>query len=313
MKGLALLLLLLLPSCGKHEDAPDLAVYTGQGFQLINIESKNTRFIPCSVPVGSFSIAPNGTFLTFVSREGRSGMGQIYRLDYETSQIRKLTTAAFYFTTNRFPQPEVPKRELYSDVEISPDSRSVVFAVHSVADNDGDDLVGLSGPLAIMDLPSSKMRILNSTEKVDGEGPAFANSPRWSNDGKKLLMGFEVSGAIASDTGDTLLWLAQRMPKPFDEVQVSPKSWWSNKEILCVWDSKRSGIGKLIRLDLTTGQVSTTASFLPIPETATEDVVGVDINSRYILIQHGERCELFRRTGELLQTWNRGARLRLFN
>ncbi len=131
-------------------------------------------------------------------------MGQIYRLDFEGSQIRKLTTAAFYFTADRFPHAKFPKRELYSDVEVSPDSKSVAFAVHSVADNDSDDLVGLSGPLAVMELLSGKVRILNSTEKLDSEGPAFANSPRWSNDGKKLLMAFEVSGAITSANGDTL-------------------------------------------------------------------------------------------------------------
>ena len=158
MKILALFLLLLLPNCGKYEGAPDLAVYTGQAFQLINIESKSTRIIPCSVPVSSFSIAPNGKFLMFVSKEGRSGMGQIYRLDFETSQIQKLTTAAFYFTANRFPQSESPERELYSDVEVSPDSQSAAFAVHSVADNDSDDLVGLSGPLAVMELLSGKIR-----------------------------------------------------------------------------------------------------------------------------------------------------------
>ena len=158
MKILALFLLLLLPNCGKYEAAPDLAVYTGQAFQLIDIESKSTRSIPCSAPVGSFSIAPSGKFLVFASTESRSGMGQIYRLDFATSQIRKLTSAAFYFTSKRFPHPAFQERELYPDVEVSPDSQSVAFAVHSVADNDSDDLVGLSGPLAVMELLSGKIR-----------------------------------------------------------------------------------------------------------------------------------------------------------
>jgi hypothetical protein len=126
-------------------------------------------------------------------------------------------------------------------------------------------------------------------------------------------MAFEVSGAITSANGETLQWFDQHMPKSFDEGHVSPKGWWSNKEILCVWDLNRSGIGKLIRLDLTTGQVSTTASFLPIAETATNDVVGVDVTSRYIRIQYEGRSELFSRSGELLQTWHTAARLRLFN
>lgn len=210
-------------------------------------------------------------------------MGQIYRLDFETSQIRKLTSAAFYFTTDRFRpiRPGFPESELYSDVEVSPNSRSIAFAVHSVADNDSDDLVGLSGPLAVMDLSSEKARVLSSTERVNGEGPAFANGPSWSNDGQRLLMAFEVGGAIASVSADTLQRFDPLTPKPFDQGQFSPRSWWSNNEILGVWDLKRSGIGKLIRLDLTTGQVNTTASFLPIPEIATNDVVGVDVTSRY--------------------------------
>jgi Tol biopolymer transport system component len=115
-------------------------------------------------------------------------MGQIYRLDIETSQIRKLTSAPLYFTSKPFPQPELPERELYSDVEVLPDSRFFAFAVHSVADNDSDDIVGLSGPLAVMDLLSGKARVLSSTEKINDEYPPFATGPRWSNDGKKLLM-----------------------------------------------------------------------------------------------------------------------------
>lgn len=255
MKALPLLLSLLLASCGRHEAVLDLAVYTGHGFQLVNIESKNTRSIPCSIPIGSFSIAPNGKFLVFASKEGRSGMGQIYRLDIETPQIQKLTLAAFYYTSKRFPQPEFPEREAYSDVEVSPDSRSVAFAVHSVVDNDSDDLVGLSGPLAVMDFSSGNVRILSSTEKVNGEGPALANHPRWSSDGQKLLMAFEVSGAITSLSGDALQWVDRPMPKQLAEGMVSPLGWWSNKEILFVWDPKQSGVGKLFRLDLTDGQV----------------------------------------------------------
>jgi hypothetical protein len=231
-------------------------------------------------------------------------------------KFEKLTTSApFYYTSKRFPQSEFREREVYSDVEVSPDSRFVAFAVHSLADNDSDDLVGLSGPLAVMDFSSGKVRILSSTDKVNGEGPAFANHPRWSNDGQNLLMAFEVSGAITSASGDALRWLDRQMPRPFDEGIASPKGWWSNKEILFVWgsDPKQSGIGKLLRLDLTTGQVSSAASFLPIPEPAFNDVLDIDINNRYILIQHAGSTELFRRNGELLQTWGTGARLRVFN
>lgn len=164
-----------------------------------------------------------------------------------------------------------------------------------------------------MDFSSGKVRILSSTEKVNGEGPAFANRPRWSNDGQKLLMAFEVSGTITSLSGDALQWVDRPMPKKLTEGIVSPKGWWSSKEILFVWDPEQSGISKLFRLDLTTGQVSNAASFLPIAEKQSNDVVGVDVNSRYVLIEHQNRSELFKRSGELLQTWDAGARLRFFN
>jgi len=184
MKGLALLLPVLFASCGKREVAPDLAIYTGQGFQLVNIESKSTRSVPCSIPVGSFSVAPNGRFLVFASKEGRAGMGQIYRLDFDGLSILRATSEPFYFTPEHFPPSQtefpLPSRELYSDVEVSPDSRFAAFAVHSVADNDSDDLIGLSGPLAVVELSSAKVRILSSTEKVDGVGPAYANTLGWS-------------------------------------------------------------------------------------------------------------------------------------
>ena len=99
-----------------------------------------------------------------------------------------------------------------------------------------------------------------------------------------------------------------------DSSTVSPRAWFSDSEVLFVWNPKPvSGIGKLFRLNVTGGQVTSAASFLPIPEGAFNDVVDVDVNSRYILIQHPGRSELFRRTGELLQTWKAGARLRLFN
>jgi len=127
-------------------------------------------------------------------------------------------------------------------------------------------------------------------------------------------MAFEISGAITSARGDTLHLLDPQLSKPFEEGTLSPIAWLSDSEVLFVWNPKPvSGIGKLFRLNLTSSQVSSAASFLPIPEGAFNDVLGVDVTSRYILIQYEGRSELFRRSGELLQTWSASARLRLFD
>jgi Tol biopolymer transport system component len=123
-------------------------------------------------------------------------MGLLYRLDLPTGGLNQLPSQPFYFTTLARGE-----RELYSDPAVSPDSRLVVFAVHAVAGDASDDLVGLSGPLAVMDLASGQRRVLSATQDIGGYGAAFANSPAWSSDGRRLLVAFEVSGAIVDAAG----------------------------------------------------------------------------------------------------------------
>lgn len=320
MKAAWLALLIGLLGCNQQRSVPDLVVYTGHEFQLLNVEAKTARSIPCSIPVGSFSIAPNGRFLVFASHESKTGMGYIYHLDFGTGQIRKLTSEPFYFTAKRFPPDKLefalpPHRELYSDVEISPDDRFAAFAVHSVGDNDGDDLVGLSGPIAVMDLSAGTIRILSATEKINDGGPAYANTPRWSEDGLRLMMAFEVSGVITTLKDGSLREIDKQMSKPFEDGATSPRAWWSNNEILFVWNPKPvSGIGRIFRLNLVNGQVSRAPSFMPPGAAELESVTDVDANSRYLLVRYEGGADLYRRTGEVAQRFSvRGARLRLFN
>jgi hypothetical protein len=43
---------------------------------------------------------------------------------------------------------------------------SLTFAVHSVSGTDGDDLVGLSWPLAVMGFGSGERRVVTGTENI---------------------------------------------------------------------------------------------------------------------------------------------------
>jgi hypothetical protein len=289
----------------------DLAIYTGHGFELYTVESGVSRIVSCKIPVGDFSIAPNGRFVVLSSRASRAGMGLLYELDLTTGGLQQLPSNPFFVRTlNR------GERELYSDPAVSPDNRLVAFTVHTVAGDDSDDLVGLAGPLAVLDLNSGRRRILAATLHVDG-GPAFINGPVWSSDGLRLLIAFEVDGAIVDLTGHQLQPLGDLMNKRLGDGNASPMAWWSNHEILFVWNpagTNMSGIGKLYMLDLRDGVVADGAASLRIPEASAHNVAGVQVNNRFVLVQHPNDTELFSRGGQLLKQW-RGSntpRLRLY-
>ena len=129
MKVLALVLLLLLPNFGKYEAAPDLAVDTGQAFQLINVESKSVCF-----------------------HGGQIWNGASLPTGFRNLSNPQADVCAFLFHDQPFPAATVSEAEVYSDVEVSPDSRLIAFAAHSMTDNDSD---------------------------VNGDGPAFANCSAW--------------------------------------------------------------------------------------------------------------------------------------
>jgi Tol biopolymer transport system component len=174
----------------------DLAVYTGRAFELYTVQSSVSTVVPCKVPAEAFSVAPNGRFLVISSHVSRGGMGLLYEFDLASGGLRQLLSQPFYFRTLARGE-----RELYSDPAVSPDNRSVAFAVHSVSDNDSDDAVGLAGPLAVLDFGSGKSRVLPASEDIDGQGPAYINGPVWSSDGRRLLVAFEAGGPFSTSVG----------------------------------------------------------------------------------------------------------------
>ncbi len=229
-------------------------------------------------------------------------MGILYELRLADSNLRELPSKPFYFKTLGRGE-----RELYSDPAISPDSQSVAFAVHAVSGNDRNDLVGLSGPLAVMDLGSGQRRVLLATKDIAGQGSAFVNDPVWSSDGRRLLIAFEAGGGITDVGGQQLQLLGDLMMKPFSDGVASPVAWWSSDEILFVWNPRQeSGIGRLHLLNLRDCSVVDAAAVLRVPKASTHEVLGVQINSRFILLQHRDDAELFSRQGQLLRRWPNG-------
>jgi hypothetical protein len=297
---------LLLGFAAPHTNAADarprtfdVAVYTGQAIELYDVGSKSSIAIPCKIPVEYLSVAPSGHFLVISSRASEAGMGQLYLLNVAAGSFRQLTSKPFYFKALG-----PGERELYSDPEVSPDSRSVAFAVHAVAGNDSDDLVGLAGPLAVMNIHSGERRVLRATENVAGQGTAYVNSPAWSSDGRRLLVAFEAGGAVAGLEGRDLQLLDGLMMKPFSEGVTSPLGWWSSTEIFFVWNPEQiSGLGKLFLLNLREGGIRNATDALQVPDAYLRDVTGIDVNSRFSLVRHGSDAELFSRSGQLIRRW----------
>jgi hypothetical protein len=293
--------------CGRK--VPELAVIEGSRIDLYTVDLQPLSSITTDTKIGSLSIAPNGKFLVYASSEGRAGMGHLFRVDLPTNSRTQLTDKPFYepgamglVSKEDFPFEE---KERYSDVAISPDSRFVVFAVHGVTDSDADDAIGLSGPLAVMDLGSRQKRIVKSTTRVDGNGAAYANNPVWSADSKGILLAFEIGGAIADVNGEKLE-MVDPPPIPNQKFEfTSPVAWLSPKDVLFVrsTETERPGFGKLMAWNTESHSVSDTPDLLHIPSSSLTDVHLVQINSRYVSVVSEKRTEIFERSGKLSKSF----------
>jgi WD40-like Beta Propeller Repeat len=273
----------------------DVAVYDGSKFQLHTIGSRSPISIPCPLKVGSFSLAPNGRFIAFTSVESRAATGYLYVLNVETQKTQRLLAAPFYFR-------ERGQREEYTDAEISPDSQQIAFSVHSVQGNDADDLVGLAGPLAMVDVASGQVHVVRSTLSISNHGPVFINTPAWSPDGERILIAFEVGGAIVNVKTQKLQLLDSTIFNPSGHGTYIPLSWWSKSDLFFVWNpsAEVSGIGKLFAFNTTTNSVKPGAAALGLPSIPSDDVTGVDVSPKFVLVRYKSTADLFVRSGQRL-------------
>jgi hypothetical protein len=122
--------------------------------------------------------------------------GQLYLLSISTGKIRRLIHAPVY-----------NKREVYAYPDFSPSGNQVIFAIHSqlgAAPSDGDDAVTDAGPFGIIDLRSGVVKKLPSTVDIQGNGPAYGTSPRWSPDGGQIFVNLENDFALTDSSGSHL-------------------------------------------------------------------------------------------------------------
>jgi dipeptidyl aminopeptidase/acylaminoacyl peptidase len=156
------------------------------------------RIVQLTPKIGDFAISPDGSTVVFTPWGTEYG-GPLYIANVAVGKPELLVRRRLFV-----------RGEVYSEPDFSPDGRQVVFAIHGRAKG---DLVEASGPFAVVDLTTRKVHVLPSTMNLDSGGVAFANDPRWSPDGKRLLLNFESDAAVADAKGENLMKLSSVVPK----------------------------------------------------------------------------------------------------
>lgn len=178
----------------QSSDEPVVAFATGTTLTLASATGQVTQRIDLGHPIYNFALSSDRKLLVTVALDTATG-GNLRLLDLQTQTQTRLTSGNLYFKASELNKDE---KEVYDDPQFSPDRRSLAFAIHTDNPGDGNDAINDSGPIAVMDLHSGKVRVLKATENIEGQGSCFANSPKWSPDGKWILFNCE-DGAFVTD------------------------------------------------------------------------------------------------------------------
>jgi hypothetical protein len=136
-----------------------------------------------------------------------------------------------------------------------------LFAIHA---SSGGDAVMASGPFAILNLRSRKVRKLSATVKINGYGAAYGGSSRWSPDGRHIFLNFESGFELTDPSGqaleDTSSWI-------HDADMTFAVDWLGNACIVFIGgaDWKEAEERPARALDLKTHQTTPLASVLGTP------------------------------------------------
>lgn len=156
----------------QSSNEPVVAFAAGTTLALASATGRVTQRIELGQPLYNFALSSDRKLLVTVAHDTATG-GNMSLLNLQTHKWARLTSGNLYFKASELDKSE---KEVYDDPQFSPDHRSLAFAIHTDNPGDGNDAISDSGPIAVMDLLSHKVRVLKSTENIDGQGPCFANS-----------------------------------------------------------------------------------------------------------------------------------------
>ncbi len=216
---------LAIPVIAQTSNEPVVAFVNGTNLILAASSGQITQTIDLKHPVYNFALSKDRKLLVIVYPDTQTG-GHMSLFNLQTHTQTRLTNGNLYFKVKDLDKGET---EVFDDPAFSPDGHSLAFAIHTDNPGDGNDAINDSGPLAVMDLQTRKVRVLKSTENINGQGFCFANTPMWSPDGKWILFSCEDGGFITDVRGTTLRDLKLGTDQG---ANASPVSWVGNSCIL---------------------------------------------------------------------------------
>lgn len=218
------------------QDKPVAAYSQANWIYLVRKDGSVVRRVNLGVPVGSFAVSPDGRLIAGIQVTERGYGGPLHLFDTRLNKPRKLRGKPFWGPVSETDD------EVYDDPEFAPDGRSMAFAIRHVPRSGSVDAVEAAGPIGLLEFASSRVTILAATLKVSNGWPAFANGPRWSPGGGRLLISFETGFGVSDPTGASF-W----MPDEAANVQWSTALGWLGPDCIL------SGVGengKVIRTEV---------------------------------------------------------------
>ena len=276
---------------------------------LASADGQVQRRIPVPVDIGAIAYSPASGRLV-IQGKGDWG-GKLYLVDQKTGHARELLSRPVYFKNLTRKDKDVSKsererinqeeHEVYADPEFDPIGSLLVFAVHDAGPGEWD-AVDAAGPLAILDLRTSAVHVLNATLLKEQQGPFYSNNPHWSPDGSRIVLSFEAGAAIVDPKGLRLTALDGWFEQTSDD-ESSAVCWLDNRSLVYgVYGN--SGSGKpdsFAVLDLETRHSRPAAEVLGVAPAVLDGASDMEATASLILIRREDGVRLYeRRTGRLL-------------
>jgi hypothetical protein len=266
LQSILFLALLTVPAIAQNSSEPVVAFAIGTTLTLVTSSGQVTQEIRLGHPVYDFAFSKDRKRLVIVAPETENG-GNLSLFDLQTHAETRLTHGPFYKK-----HLEKGESEVYADPQFSPDGRSIAFAIHGNLPDEGNDAEEAVGPIAVVDLGSGKVRVLKSTENVDGQGPCDVGAPIWSPDGKWIIFNCD-SGVFITDSAGMSLRPVKKDKK--ERLMASPITWVGNQCILYLQGSDGSPYDpKVVEeaglLNLQTSEVQGTGILFTFPPDAVD-------------------------------------------
>jgi len=273
-------------------------------FLDINGEIVNSIKLPSEIL--SYSVSPNGKLIALVVKikwkdhYKKNWGGHLYLMDVEKRTYKRVLLGPYIKSDPEEDKQAPIYHEVYDDPAFSPDGQKVIFSIRFDCRCDGNDAVMSAGPLAILDLKTGRVRVLQLLGKDVNDD--FLNSPDWSPDGRETVVeGMEGPYVIQMST---LKMKYIGIEDNGDSEETTKFSTWVGNN--CILEKKfnykiRSSdgvvLGAISLRNLKTNKVQRNPQFIPGDMI---HVANLQATSQYVLVTREKETELYEVTSHKL-------------